>query len=153
MYASVNGVSIGSGNSLSPVWRQAITWTNACLLLIALPGTNFSEIQIWIRSISFKKMHLKLSSTKMAAILFRRRWVNWTLRNKLQWNRNPWRARTELIRFNSQYPGCRCPGPLHHQDISTHDIDWSRIGKYLFHKRKDFNHLCHVCVEDCWYQG
>ena len=36
MYASVNGVSIGSDNGLSPVRRQAITWTNAGLLSIGL---------------------------------------------------------------------------------------------------------------------
>ena len=45
LYASVNWVSIGSGNGLSPVRRQAITWTNAKLLSIGLLGTNFSEIQ------------------------------------------------------------------------------------------------------------
>ena len=44
LYASVNWVIIGSGNSLLPVRHQAITWTNACLLPIGLPGTSFSEI-------------------------------------------------------------------------------------------------------------
>ena len=68
IYASMNWVSIGSGNGLSLVWHQAITWTNAGLLLIGLLGINFSEIQIRILSFSFKKMHLKLSSAKMAAI-------------------------------------------------------------------------------------
>ena len=48
-YMSVNWVSIGSGNGLSPVQCQAITWTNAGLLLIGLLGTNFSEIQIKIK--------------------------------------------------------------------------------------------------------
>ena len=32
--ASVNWVSIGPGNGLSPVWSQAITWINADLLFI-----------------------------------------------------------------------------------------------------------------------
>ena len=69
-------VSIGSGNGLSPVRRRAITWNNAGLLSIELLGTNFSEFRIRILSFSFKKMHLKLSSAKVAAILIRGRWVN-----------------------------------------------------------------------------
>ena len=43
---------------------QAITWTNAGLLLITPWGTNFSEILIGILAFSFKKMHLKASSAK-----------------------------------------------------------------------------------------
>ena len=31
-YCSVNWVSIGSGNGLSPLWHQAITWTDVDLL-------------------------------------------------------------------------------------------------------------------------
>ena len=42
-YMSVNWFSIGSDNGLSPVWRQAITWTNAKLLSIRPLGTNLSE--------------------------------------------------------------------------------------------------------------
>ena len=60
----------------TPVRRQAITWTYAGLLSIGLLGTNFSEIWIWILSFSFKKMHSKLSSVKMSAILSRGRWDN-----------------------------------------------------------------------------
>ena len=48
IYASVNWVSIGSGNDLLPVRRQVITWTNADLLLIGLMRTNFGEIRIGI---------------------------------------------------------------------------------------------------------
>ena len=55
---------IGSDNGLSPVRRQAIIWTNAGLLLIGTLGTNFSEIVIKIRILSFKKMGLKVSSAK-----------------------------------------------------------------------------------------
>ena len=40
-----------------------------------------------------------------------------------------------------QYCGCWCPGSLHRQDISTHDIG---IGKHLSYLRKDFYYLCHV---------
>ena len=60
-------VIISSGNGLSPIPRQAITWTNAGLLSIELMGIHFSEIQIGILSFSFKKMHLKKSSAKTAA--------------------------------------------------------------------------------------
>ena len=42
IYASVNWVSIGSNNGLSPDRRQAIIWTNAGILLIAPLVTNFS---------------------------------------------------------------------------------------------------------------
>ena len=53
---------IGSDNSLSPGWRQAIIWTNAGILLIEPPETNFNEILINIHTFSFKKMHLKMLS-------------------------------------------------------------------------------------------
>ena len=56
--------SIGSGNGLSPVRRQAITSTNAEWLLTGPLGTNFSEIWIKIHNFSFTKMHLKMLSAK-----------------------------------------------------------------------------------------
>ena len=59
-----NLTTIGSVNGLSPGRRQAITWTNAEILLIGPLGTNFSEILIEIYTFSFKKMHLKMSSAK-----------------------------------------------------------------------------------------
>ena len=55
---------IGSDNGLSPDRRQAITWTNAGILLIGPLGTNLSEILIEILTFSFKKMCLKVSSAK-----------------------------------------------------------------------------------------
>ena len=55
---------IGSDNGLSPGRRQAITWTNVGILLIGPLGTNFSEMLIEIHTISFKKIHLKMSSGK-----------------------------------------------------------------------------------------
>ena len=48
---------IGSDNGLSPGRCQAIIWTNDWILLIGPLGTYFSAI-------SFKKMHLKMSSGK-----------------------------------------------------------------------------------------
>ena len=41
---------------------QAIIWTNAGILSIRPFGTNMNEIFIKIQQISFKKMHLKISS-------------------------------------------------------------------------------------------
>ena len=58
------------------VRRQAIIWTNAAILLIGPLGTNFSEILTAIHTFSFKKMHLKISSAKMTAILSRPQCVN-----------------------------------------------------------------------------
>ena len=59
-----NLTTIGSGNGLSPGRRQAITRTNAGILLIGPLGTNFGEILVEIPTFSFKKMHLKVSSAK-----------------------------------------------------------------------------------------
>ena len=42
MHASVNWVNIGSDNGLSPVWCQAIIWTNAGLLP---NGTNLVKFE------------------------------------------------------------------------------------------------------------
>ena len=73
--SSVNWVSIGSVNGLSPVQCQAITWTSAGLLSIGLLGTYFSEVWSGILSFWFKKIQWKMLSAKMVAILSRRRWV------------------------------------------------------------------------------
>ena len=59
-----NQTIIGSDNGLLPDRRQAITWTNAGILLIGPLGTNFSEILVEIYTLSLKKMHLKMSSGK-----------------------------------------------------------------------------------------
>ena len=59
-----NLVIIGSDNGLLPGQCQAITWTNAVILLIGPLGTNFSEILIVIHTFSFKKIYLKMSSGK-----------------------------------------------------------------------------------------
>ena len=70
---------------------SAITWTNAGLLSIGLLGTNVSKILIEILSFSFKKMHLKMSSAKMAAILSMGRWVNVLCHQQAQyWWKNDW---------------------------------------------------------------
>ena len=53
---------MGSGNDLSPVQCQAITWTNTDISNIQPIKTNFSEVLITIKTFSFMKMHLKVSS-------------------------------------------------------------------------------------------
>ena len=62
MCASVDPVSNGSDNGLSPNRRQAEP--KADLLSIGPLGTNFSGILIKIQNVSFTKMHLKISSVK-----------------------------------------------------------------------------------------
>ena len=52
-----------------PGRRQAIIWTNAGILFTEPLGTNISEILIEIHTVSFKKVHLKMLSAKMAPIL------------------------------------------------------------------------------------
>ena len=64
IYASVNQVTIGPDNGLSPNRHQAIIWTNADLLSIRTLGINFSEILIEMHIFSFKKTYLKMSSIK-----------------------------------------------------------------------------------------
>ena len=66
----INLIIIASDNGLSPGRRQAFIGTNAGILLIGHLGTNFSEILIGIHTISFKKMHLKMSSAKWRPFCF-----------------------------------------------------------------------------------
>ena len=67
---------IGLDNGLSPGRRPAIIWTNAGILSIRTLGTTFDEIFSKIHAFSFKKMHMKMSSGKMSAILCRPQCVN-----------------------------------------------------------------------------
>ena len=61
--------TIVSDNGLSPGRNQAIIRTNAGILLIRPLGTHFSEILNRIQTISFKKMHLKMSPAKWRHIV------------------------------------------------------------------------------------
>ena len=73
MHICISKLSIiGSDNGLSPGWRQAIIWTSVWILLIGPLVTNFSEILIRIHIVSFKKMHLKMSSEKLRPF-----WPQW----------------------------------------------------------------------------
>ena len=59
-----NLIIIGSDNGLSPGRRQAITWITVGILLIGTLGTKFSEMLIEIHTLSFKEIHLIMSSGK-----------------------------------------------------------------------------------------
>ena len=61
---SMNWVSIGSDNGLSPIRRQAIIETKAGLFSIEPLRTNFSEILIKIQNFSSELLHLKILSAK-----------------------------------------------------------------------------------------
>ena len=64
IYASVRLPIIGSDNGLSPDRRQAIIWSNADVLQIGPLGAKFNKIWKKIITFSFKKMRLKMSSSK-----------------------------------------------------------------------------------------
>ena len=85
IYESVNWVSIGPDNGLSPVRRQAITWTNTDLLSMKPLETNFSEIPDNIQHSSLTKMHLKMSSAKQRPFCPRR---DRLIAKPLQWHHN-----------------------------------------------------------------
>ena len=70
MYALLNWAIIGSGNGLSSVRRQAITWTNDDLLSIRHTETNFSDFFLMeIKTFSLTKLHLIVPPAKVVAIL------------------------------------------------------------------------------------
>ena len=64
---------IGSDNDLSPDRRQAITWTNAGILLIGALGTNLNEIFI---KMFIKKNAFEHVVCETVAILSRPQCVN-----------------------------------------------------------------------------
>ena len=49
--ASVNWISIGSGNGLAPSWCQAITWTSADLFSIGSFQIYYNEISTKIQTV------------------------------------------------------------------------------------------------------
>ena len=67
---------IGSDNGLSPERRQAITWTNAGILLIGPLGTNLCENFNQNSNISIQENAFENVFCEMAAILARPQCVN-----------------------------------------------------------------------------
>ena len=67
--------------AFSPDWRQAIIWTNAGILLFEPLGTNFSESLIEIQTLSFKKIHFKMSSGKWRPFCLGLNVLRWELAN------------------------------------------------------------------------
>ena len=61
--ASVTYTNTGSDNSLLPVLRQVIFWTNADLLTIEPSRINLNGILIKIPKFSFTKLYLKCRSS------------------------------------------------------------------------------------------
>ena len=55
---------MGLDNGLSPVWHQAIVWTNADIIVIESLETNFSSIWIKTQQFSCKWICLKMTSAK-----------------------------------------------------------------------------------------
>ena len=74
-----NLTSIGSDNGFSPDRRQAIIWTNAGILWIALLGINLSEILIGIQTFSFNKNVFENVVWKIAAMLSWPQCCKWCL--------------------------------------------------------------------------
>ena len=59
IYASVQHTNIASDNGLTPIWCQAIIWTNAALLSIRTVGTHFGEILFKIQKFHSRKCTCK----------------------------------------------------------------------------------------------
>ena len=76
IYASMDWVTIGPCNGLSPVRRL-----EAEVVYCQLDSSEHISVK-FESEFSFKKMQLKLSSVKMAAILSRWRWVNMSVESK-----------------------------------------------------------------------
>ena len=69
---------VTENNGLSPVWHQAIIWTNTDSTVNWTPGTKFSEIVIKIWTFSFKDMQFKCRLQKIRHFVptCRVQWVN-----------------------------------------------------------------------------
>ena len=112
--------NIGSDNGLSAGRRQAIIWTNAGILLFGPLGTNFSENLIGIKTFSFRKMPLKMSSAKWCPFslglnVLRQMHIK-TLRNQ---NANAGRTPVSVLRgWNIK--------------LSNSNFDWNRTTESLW---------------------
>ena len=73
-YALANYARIGSDNVFSPIWRQAVGWSNVGSLLISSLRSNFTVICSKIRQFSWKWIQNIACTT--VTIFFRRHYRN-----------------------------------------------------------------------------
>ena len=125
IYASVNYTTTGSDNGLWPGQCQAIIWTNAGILLTGPLGTNSSEILIEIRTFSFKKMHLKMSSGKWRPLFLGLNVLTHNLNSSvpvtqlsLHWSVDMTVYRSKLVASSK----CHIAAATHYSNVSNH---WS----------------------------
>ena len=115
---------IGPDNGLSPGRCQAIIWTNARILSIGPWGTNFSEILIDIQTVSFKKMHVKMSSAK---------WRSFCLGLNVLHNKTRSMDLIAATTFSCQRSGerePRTPWPKY-SSCQTSNIRWTLAGNII----------------------
>ena len=159
---------------------HTVVWTNTDLLSIRPLGIN--ELQ-WNfnknTNIFFQENALQNAVYKMSAIFFQPQCVYYTMARTIKLHSyfqllwyvallssrilttsmsplNPYRAATELSRFNymyqvGQYHGCWCPGSLRRQDISSHDIDYREYIDPPLTWGNVFKYLCQINVEE-WHK-
>ena len=92
--------SIGADNGLAPARRQAIIWTNAVILLIGPPGTNFSKLLFEIHTFSFKKIHLKISSGKWRPFCLGLNILHWSVDGRVHVTMSIWKSHSNLWHFS-----------------------------------------------------
>ena len=149
LYASLNWAIIGSGNGLSPVWCQAVTWTNADFLLITPLGTDFNEILIKIHTFPLKEMHLKIKSAKWEPFC---PGLNSLGPGRCGYNFNPYCTGTEsYLGLTRSISWLLMPWLL---ASPGHQQPWywlCKIGKSWSYVRKNFNYVWYVSVEE-WHK-
>ena len=136
--------------TMSPVWFQVITWTNADILSIGSLVTNFSETWIKIRNFSFMKMHLKMSSAKCQSFV-QGAWVD-SLRPRqngrhiaddifkcIFLNENVW----ILIKISLKFVP---KGPINNIPALVQIMAWRRPGDKPLSESMMANLPTHICV-------
>ena len=115
-------VNIGSGNRLSPVRHQAITWTNTDLSSIKPLWTHFNQIVFDMQTFSFTEINWKMFSGKVTAILSRPQRVKDKQINLLaMWRVFP--DQTDCLLLSCCCCCCCCFFPFTNRMIS-----WTSIG-------------------------
>ena len=148
IYASVDRVSIGSDNGLSPIWCQAIIWINAGILSIGPLGTNFNAILLKVQNFAFRKMHLKISSVEWRPFFSRGRWV------KLSWD--SWRLHWSHLKNYAWLIYNTLIVIVVLENIAIYlnfliflTLRLHRVVKYFFMQDKSF--ILHIQYHGCWW--